>query len=292
MANSFSNVFVQSFERNVRFLAQQQGSKLRQFCQYRGETSKQHNWERVGRLTATTKAGRNVATPINDTPWSRRADSQVTKHAGDLVEPEDINQALVDPASGITRALAMALGRAMDDIIIAAATGTVSDGNGGTVNFNNGGTPAGTQVVGDGTSAITVDLIAQVTALFMVNDIDPEQAKIAVVGPTQVRQLIAIEKATSGLYVNSKALSESGMVKSWMGYTWMYSNRLTVPSAGQLACLFFSEYAMGLHITKDIWTKVQEDPSASFATRTYGAFTGGAARIEDEHMVEGLFLNQ
>jgi hypothetical protein len=291
MANTFTNVYIQTFERNVRFLAQQQGSKLRQFCQYRGEGSKQHNWERVGKLTATTKGGRNVATPINDTPWSRRADAQLTKHAGDLVEPEDVNQALVDPVSGITRALGMALGRAMDDIIIAACTGIVADGNGGTVAFNSGTTPAGTQVVGDGTSAITVDLIAQVTQIFMLNDIDPEQNKVAVVGPVQVRQLIAIEKATSGLYVNSKALSESGMVKNWMGYTWMYSNRLTVPSAGQLACLFFSEYAMGLHVTKDIWTKVQEDPSASFAVRTYGAFTAGSARIEDEHMVEGLFLN-
>lgn len=292
MANTFSNVFVQTFERNVRFLAQQQGSKLRQFCQFRGETSKQHNWERVGKLTATTKAGRAVATPVNDTPWSRRADSQVTKHAGDLVEPEDIGQALVDPVSGITRALGMALGRAIDDIIIAAATGTVLDGQGGTVNFNSGTTPAGTQVVGDGSSGISVDLIANVTQLFMTNDIDPEQAKVAVVGPVQVRQLIAIEKATSGLYVNSKALSENGMVKSWMGYTWMYSNRLTVPAAGQLQCLFFSEMALGLHITKDIWTQVAQDPSASFAWRIYGAFTAGAARIEDEHMVAGNFLNQ
>lgn len=292
MANTFSNVYIQTFERNVRFLAQQKGSKLRQFCQLRGETSKQHNWERVGKLTATTKAGRAVATPVNDTPWSRRADAQVTKHAGDVVEPEDMAQALVDPISGITTTLGYALGRAIDDLIIAACTGTVADGNGGTVTFNNGGTPAGTQVVGDGTGTITVDFIAQVTQLFMTNDIDPETTKVAIVGPVQVRQLIAIEKATSGLYVNSKALSENGMVKNWMGYTWMYSNRLTVPAAGQLGCLFFSENAMGLHVTKDIWTRVQEDPSVSFAWRTYGAFTAGAARIEDEHMVEGLLLNQ
>lgn len=300
MPNTVSNIYVQTFERNVRFLAQQQGSKLRQFCQLRGETSKQHNWERVGQLVATTKAGRGVATPVNNTPWSRRADAQLTKHAGDLVEPEDPVQMFVDPMSGITTSLGYALGRALDDIIIAAATGSVADGNGGTVLFNAGGTvaagnggatQAGNQMVGDGTSAITLDLIAQVTQLFMMNDIPPEQAKVFVVGPVQVRQIAELDKATSTFFVNAKALAETGMVTNWMGYTWVFSNRLTVPAAGQLACLAFSEKAMGLHVTKDIWTRVEQDPSASFATRVYGAFTAGAARIEDEHLVQATFLN-
>src|SRR4051812_14122117 len=113
MANTLSNLYVQSFERNVRYLAQQKGSKLRQFCQIRGENSKQNNWERVGKLTASTKGGRNVATPINDTPWSRRNETQVTKHAGDLTEQEDIGQLLIDPLSSITTVLGYALGRAI-----------------------------------------------------------------------------------------------------------------------------------------------------------------------------------
>jgi hypothetical protein len=291
MANTLSLVYIQTFERNVRYLAQQKGSKLRQFCQTKGENSKQHNWERVGKLSASTKGGRNVATPINDTPWSRRNDTQATKHAGDLTEQEDIGQLLIDPLSSITTTLGYALGRAIDDIIIAAATGAAGDGAGGTVAFNNGGTPAGTQLAGDGTVAITLDLVAQVNQLFMLNDIDLETPRVAVVGPVQVRQLIEIEKATSAFYVNSKALAETGMVKNWMGYTWLYSNRLTVPSAGTLDCLFFSEMALGLHTTKDIWTRVAEDPSVSFAFRTYGAFTAGAVRVEDEHLVALRLLN-
>lgn len=295
MANTIANIYILTFERNVRFLAQQKGSKLRQFCQFRGENSKQHNWDRVGQLTATTKGGRGVATPVNDTPWSRRNDTQITKHAGDLVEQEDIVQMVVDPISGITTTLGYALGRAMDSLIIAAATGNAGDGAGGNVAFPNAGTQAalagGGQRVGDGTSAITLDLVALVTQQFMWNDIDPEQPKVFVVGPVQVRQLIEMEKATSAFYVNAKALADSGMVKNWMGYTWLYSNLLTAPAAGQLDCLAFSEMAMGFHVTKDIWTRVQEDPSVSFGWRTYGAFTGGAVRIEDEHLVNLRLLN-
>jgi hypothetical protein len=286
MANTAGNVYVSTFERNVRFLAQQKGSKLRQYCQYKGETSKNHNWERVGKLNAATKVGRGAASPVNDTPFSRRTDSQVTKHAGDLVEPEDINQMLIDPTSSITVALSWALGRAMDDITIAAATGNATDGAGAPVAF-----PAA-QLIGDGTSVITLDLIAQASQQFMVNDIDPETPKVAVVGPAQVRAMIEMDKATSTFYVNAKALAEVGMVKSWMGYTWIYSNRLTIPVAGQLDCLFFSEMALGLHVTKDIWTQVAQDPSRSFAWQVYGAFTGGAVRVEDEHIVDLRLLNQ
>jgi hypothetical protein len=292
MANTVSNAYVSTFEANVRFLAQQKGSKLRQYCQYRGEKSKNHNWDRVGKLTAVTKAGRAVASPVNDTPYSRRTDAQVTKHAGDLIEPEDFVQMMSDPASNTTVAISYAMGRAMDALIIAAATGNAVDGAGANVAFNNGGTPAGTQLVGDGTSAITLDLVAQVTQLFMLNDIEPEQGKVFVVGPVQVRQLIEMEKATSTFYVNAKALAESGMVKNWMGYTWIFSNLLTVAAAGTLDCLAFSEMALGLHLTKDIWAQAQQDPSRSFAWQIYSAFTGGAVRVEDEHLVAARFLNQ
>lgn len=291
MANTVSNAFVSTFESNVRFLAQQQGSKLRQFCQFRGEHSKNHNWDRVGRMTATTKAGRGVASPVNDTPYSRRTDAQITKHAGDLIEPEDIVQMLTDPVNNTTKAIAFAMGRAMDSLIIAAATGNAVDGTGANVTFNNGGTPALTQLVGDGTAQITLDLIAQVTQLFMLNDIEPSTPKVAIVGPVQVRQMIEMEKATSTFYVNAKALADDGMVRNWMGYTWIFSNLLTVAVAGALDCLFFSEMALGLHVTKDIWADVAKDPSRSMAWQVYSAFTGGAVRVEDEHLVAGRFLN-
>jgi hypothetical protein len=285
MANTVSNAFVQTFEANVRFLAQQKGSKLRQFCQFRGETSKQHNWDRVGKLAAVTKAGRAVASPVNDTPYSRRTEAQITKHAGDLVEPEDINQMLSDPASNTSTALSYAMGRAMDALIIAAATGNATDGAGGVVAY------LAAQLIGDGTSAITLDLVALATQQFMVNDIEPDLPKVAVVGPVQVRHLIEMDKATSSFYVNAKALAESGMVRNWMGYTWIFSNLLTVTVAGTLDCLFFSEMALGLHLTKDIWAQVAQDPSRSFAWQVYSAFTGGAVRVEDEHMVAVRFLN-
>jgi hypothetical protein len=285
VANTQANVYVQAFERTVRFLAQQKGSKLRKYCQVKTEPGSKYNWERVGKLTAVTKAGRAVASPVNDTPWDRRVATLTTKHVGDLVEPEDINQLLVDPVSAISHAIGMALGRALDDIIIAACTGAALDGAGGTPAF-----PAG-QLVGDGTGAITLLLSSQVAQKFLENDIDTDVTKVMVVGPVQVRQLLNIQQATSTDYVNAKALAERGFVNSWLGFNWVYSTRLTVPAGGQLSCLAFSEMAMGLLVSKDIWAKASEDPSRSFAYQLYSAFTAGAVRVEDEHIVHFKLLN-
>jgi hypothetical protein len=286
MANTVANVFVQTFERNVRFLAQQKGSRLLAWCQKKTEQSTKHNFERVGKLTAVTKAGRAVASPVNDTPFDRRVVTPTTKHVGDLVEPEDIVQMLVDPVSAITVAISYALGRAIDDLIIAACTGNALDGAGATPAL-----PAG-QVVGDGTQAISLNLVTQVMQQFLVNDIFPEDGeKVMVVGPVQARQLLNLVQATSRDYVDVKALADTGMVKNWMGFTWLLSNRLTVPAAGQLSCLAFTQRAMGFNMQKDIWARVAEDPSVSFAQRVYSAFTGGAVRVEDEHIVHFKLLN-
>jgi hypothetical protein len=43
--------------------------------------------------------------------------------------------------------------------------------------------------------------------------------------------------------------------------------------------------ALGLQVNRDIWVKVQEDPSVSFAWRIYAASTYGAIRVEDEQIV-------
>jgi hypothetical protein len=286
MANTVSNVYVQTFERNVRFLAQQKGSRMLPWTTKKGEQSQKHNFERVGKLTATTKAGRGVASPVNDTPFDRRVVTPVTKHVGDLVEPEDVVQLLIDPVSAITTAVGYALGRAIDDLIIAAATGNALDGVGGTPAF-----PAG-QLVGDGTGAISLLLTSQVMQVFLTNDIFPEDGeKCMFVGPVQARQLLSIQQATSRDYVESKALADNGMVKNWMGFNWYVSNRLTVPAGGQLSCLAFTQRALGFNMQKDIWARVQEDPSVSFAMRIYSAFTGGCVRVEDEHIVHFKLLN-
>ena len=184
MAITISNVYIQTFERIVRHLAQQGDTKLRQFVTEVATNGEKHNWERVGATDPTKKTSARTPTPIADLAWSRRVSLAQTFHAGETYEPEDVVQMLVDPNSNIAQALASGMRRKVDDIIIAAATGSALNGNGSTSAF-----PAG-QIVGNGTSVITLDTILETQEKFAKNDVDPDERKVMVIGPTQQRKLL------------------------------------------------------------------------------------------------------
>lgn len=278
MAITIDKVYIQTFERNVRHLAQQADTRLRRFVTEKATDGQKHNWERLGSGEASLKAAARVATPTSDLPWSRRVSLAQTYHMGETVEQEDVVQMLIDPNSNVSAAIANGMKRKIDDILIAAATGTALNGDGTTSAF-----PAG-QLVGDGTGVISIDNILEVQEKFYKNDIDPDESKVMVISPTVQRKLMSLMEVTSGDYQNSKALA-TGMLPNWMGFDWVVSNRLLVPVAGQISCLAFTKRALGFQVNRDITAKVAEDPSLSFAWRIYAAMTMGAVRIEDEQIV-------
>ena len=282
MTNSISNVYIETFENNVRHLAQQSIARLRPYVTERGTNGEKHNWERLAAGTAALKTGVRQATPFQDLPWSRRVSVAQTFDAGETTEQEDPVQMLVDPNSNIALNLAMSMRRAVDDVLITAAGGTALDGDGSAVAY-----PAG-QVVGDGTAPISFDNITEVLEKFMSNDIENDVPKVAIVGPTQVRKLMQLTENTSKDYVRTglDQLSTTGMVPNWLGFTWIMSTRLNIPTATELDCLFFTRRAIGLQFNKDITARIAEDPSISFAWRIYCHMTLGAVRVEDEHIVK------
>jgi len=89
MAISISNAYVQSFENNVRHLAQQSNSRARMSVTEKNVSSEKHNWERMGANSASLKTGARQATPLNDSDWSRRTSLAATYDIGDTSEQED-----------------------------------------------------------------------------------------------------------------------------------------------------------------------------------------------------------
>lgn len=276
------NVYIATFESNVRHLAQQEVTRLRPYITERSAGSEEHNWERLGDSDAILKTGRLVDTPEANTEWSRRVSVAQTYHNADSTEQEDPSQMLVDPNSNLAMSLGYSMRRATDDILITAATGTALDGDGVANPL-----PA-EQTIGDGTTPISFDFITAVQEQFMNNDIDPSVAKVAIIGPTQVRKLMQLTEQTSSDYVQAQALqtlNQAGIVPNWMGFTWVLSTRLLEPDTGEKSCLFFTKRAIGLHVAKDISARIAEDPGKSFAWRIYCNLVMGAVRVEDEHLV-------
>ena len=285
MANTISAVYVETFEQNLRQIAQQEVTKLLPWVQVRGEESENHNWEKLGASDAAVKTTRLQATPVADTVWGRRVSVSQTWDNGESTEQEDPVQMIVDPNSNLVMSLGYSMRRARDDVIIAAATADALEGDGSTT-----AVPAG-QIIGDYTTPITFDSVTEVQEIFMGHDIDPSIPKVAIVGPTQVRKLMQLTENTSSDYVRAQQLQQYGIAPSWMGFDWICSTRLTVPDTDQLDCLFMTRRAIGMNIPKDITAKVAEDPSISFAWRLYCFAVMGAVRVEDEQLVWGKFAD-
>lgn len=290
MAITISEVYIETFERNVRQLAQQSDSRLRMCVTERAEQSEKHNWERLAPSLARAKTSARMATPMGGDQdggvgntdglvWSRRVSIAETWDSGEVYEAEDPVQMLIDPQSAITVNLAMNLRRAIDDIIITAATGLATIGDGTTVAL-----PVD-QVIGDGSGEITLDTILEVGETFHANDVDPDETKYWILGPKQWRKLMQLLEITSSDFMGGHALA-TGVLPNTAGFTFIHSNRLNVPSADELDNLAFTRKALGLHVSQDIKVKVAERADLSFAWQVYGVWTMGCVRVEDEHMVK------
>jgi hypothetical protein len=281
MSATVDQVYVNTYETYVRHLAQQGVTRLLPWCMVKNVHSQGHNWDRIASTTASLKAGAKTATPDDDTVWSRRQSIPVTYHTGDTSEQDDIVQMIIDPNNAYAKAQGMAMRRAHDDEIISAATGTSREEDGTPIAF-----PAA-QDVGDSTTSITYDLVTEITQKFMDNDIDPDEPKAMVISPVQARKLLQLTEATSGDYNAVRPLTSKGYIESWMGYTWIVSTRLGQGSggAGTKYCFALTKQAIGFQMNKDIWARITEDPTISYAWRIYCASTFGAIRVEDEHLV-------
>jgi hypothetical protein len=279
MSNTVDVVNIQTYESNVRHLAQQGQSRLRPYVVEKNIKAEAHNWDRVSSTAATKKTSRKTPTPDDNTAFSRRKSIPVVYHTGDSTEQEDVTKILIDPNSTFVKAQSMAMKRAFDDEIIAAAVGASRDGDGNSVAF-----PAG-QEIGDGSTELSFDLVTAVSEKFITNEIDPDEGKVMVIGPKQGRKLLQLTEATSSDYNTVQPLATKGYVENWMGYTWVMSNRLIAPDTDEIYCFAMTRRALALQINRDISTKVSEDPTISFAWRIYTFAEFGAIRVEDEHLI-------
>ena len=115
--------FIQQFNDNLYILAQQKGSRLRQYVFEKPMNSKALYFDRLGSTDAVKKTGRHQDTPVMNSPHSRRKVTLDDWIWADLIADEDVVRMLIDPKSEYAMNAAFALGRAIDKAIIAAARG-------------------------------------------------------------------------------------------------------------------------------------------------------------------------
>ena len=279
MANTIAKAFVQQFQDNLIHLAQQKGSRLRASVNEQSVTGEKFNFERLGTVAAVVKSSRHTTTPVLEVPHSRRTATMTDYHWADLIDDEDKVRMLISPESHYAKSGANSMARAIDDLIIAAATGNAVDGDGSNVAL-----PAG-QKIAHGSAGLTLAKLISAKEILDGNEVD-EEDRFFVLGSQQVSNLLNTTEVKSADYNSIKALVQ-GDIDSFMGFKFLRSERLNL-AATQRKCFAFTKGAMGLGIGKDVTTKIDLRPDKSYAHQVYLSFVAGATRVQDECVVEVL----
>jgi len=193
---------------------------------------------------------------------------------------------LIDPTSSYAKAAAYAMGRAMDDEIIAAALGTANTGVAGGTAV--GMLPANVLPVGTGgANTMNIAKLALAKQTLDAGDVDPSIKRHIVVSPVEIADLLNNTTVTSSDFNTIKALVH-GEIDSFMGFKFHVSNRLVDNGAGNTQCIAFAEDGILLGVGKDVTARIDERSDKSYATQVYYCQTIGATRMEEAKVVSVL----
>ena len=280
MSTQITTAFVNQFSSNVQMLSQQMGSIFRNTVDSESVTGEKAFFDQVGSAAAVKRTSRHGDTPTMDTPHSRRMVTMDSWEWADLIDDADKVRMLIDPTSSYAKAAAAAMGRAMDDEIIAAATGTALTGKTGSTSTS---LPSANQIA-HGSADLTIAKLLAAKKQLDINEVDPSIPRYMAVSPDQIEALLGTTQVTSADFNTVKALA-SGQVDSFMGFRFIVSNRLA--KTGDIrTCFAWAEDGIKLAIGKDVMSKIDERADKSYSTQVYYCMTMGVTRMEEAKVIQ------
>lgn len=292
MSEFITSAFVDQFRSNVIHLSQQKGSKLRPYVREDSVTGKSHIFERMGPVAARKRTSRHSDTPLIQTPHDRRKVFMEDWDWADLVDDEDKARLLISPESEYAINGRNAMGRAIDDLIIAAATGNAYDATDTSIPL-----PAGQKVavnyVESGSAAnsnLTIGKLRRIQDIFGTQDVDEDAPRVLVISQSQLSALLRTTEVTNADYNTVRALVD-GKVDSFMGLKFVRTQRLE-KSGNNRVCFAFvagqAEGGIGLSVGRDLKVDIGPRRDKNMAIQVFMSLSMGSARIEDEKVVQVL----
>ena len=280
MSSQITTAFVQQYSNNVSLLSQQKGSLLRGSVDSESIVGKNAFFDQVGVATAVKRTTRHGDTPQIDTPHARRRVSLSDYEYADLIDNQDKIRTLIDPTSSYAMAAAYALGRAQDDEIIAAVSGTAFTGETGSTST---ALPSAQKITESSTGGLTIAKLRTAKEKFDSASVDPSISRYIVVGPKQISDLLGTTEVTSSDFNTVKALA-NGEVNTFLGFNFIVSNRLTIANSKRL-CLAYAMDGIKMAIGQDLMTRIDERSDKGYSTQIYVCQSIGATRMEEEKVV-------
>jgi len=282
MSTQITTAFVKQFSANVDFLVQQKGSKLRDAVRVEtGVRGEEAYFDAVGAVAAVKRTSRHADTPLIETPHSKRKVILYDYEWADLIDDPDKIKTLIDPENAYAQNAAWAMGRAIDDAIIEAATGTAYSGKDGSTSVS---LPSG-QIVSSNSEGLTLAKLLEAKYILDSNDVDPDEPRYCALTAYQLKELLNTTEVKSADYNTIRALV-AGQVDTFLGFKFIITNRLGTNASGERKVLCWAKNGLLLAIGQDIKSRISERADKSYATQVYYAMSIGATRMEEKKVVE------
>ena len=302
MSSQITTAFVEQYKSNVMDLVQQKGSRLRSAVMTDTVNGKKKFYEQVGTTQAQLRTSRHADSPLVNTPHLRRSMTLEDYEWGDLIDNADRVRLLIDPTDAYARNAAWAMGRAMDDVIIAAVRGTSYTGVSGATSVlwsaqdgTSGTTDQHVDVdVGVDTdhTGLNIQKLIQAREILRGNEVDDDEELFCVVNAQMMGSLLNQTQVTSADYNSVKALVR-GELDTYLGFKFIHSERggLSANTSGNTAatdqaCWCWAKSGIQLGIGADIKASIAPRADKSFSTYVYYSMTLGATRLEEKKIVE------
>jgi len=226
MSDTVTRQFVTQFDADLRLLAQQKDSRLRGTVFNRGTIEgASFTINNLGSVEMDENLTRH-----GDTIWSDIDHTARTVPMRDFfkalpLDRADIPKMKVNPVTGgqYMQQLVAARNRKIDDIIFAAALGSISSVDGSTGPYT---LPAG-QIIAAGGTGLTKAKIIQARSIFRANETDDEEL-FFLWDSLAMTQILSDTTLTSADYMAGKMIQDGNVAGKWLGFTWIPYERTTV----------------------------------------------------------------
>jgi hypothetical protein len=281
--------FVQQYTTNVQLLLQQRGSRLRGCVMEGSHVGEQAvPVDQIGKVAANKRATRYADLTPADTPTDRRWVFPVDYDWNDLIDGADKLRMLIDPQSSYVQNGTYAMGRAMDDEIIAAFFGTAKTGKAGGTSTT---FPAGQQVAVNfksaGNTGLTVAKLREAKRLLLAAEVDVDNDPLFVAITAKQHDDMLSEAQAISLDYNTRPTLVEGKITAFMGFNFVHTERLATDGSGYRRCPAWAKSGMHLGIWNDIRTDVsQRKDKGGLPWQVYVYGTFGATRLEEAKTTE------
>jgi hypothetical protein len=216
-----------------------------------------------------------------ETPHARRVVSLKDFEYADLVDDQDKIRMLIDPTSTYARAAAAAMGRAMDDEIIAAFNATALTGKTGATST---ALPS-TQQIAHGSAGLNIAKLVEAKQKLDEQSVDPSIRRYIVCSPKQISDLLNNTTVTSADFNTVRALA-TGQISEFVGFTFIVSNRLKVDGSSNRLVYAWAQDGIKMALGKEPTARIEERADKSYSTQVYYCSSFAATRMEEVKVVE------